>query len=142
MEELRRDEARAGARGTKSRPRKRRAVAPLPGQSSTSPLEEGELWFGRGALRNAREAEIRTYGSSVCFSQTKSIYIVSVSPTLVHVASTDNMQSPPVEINPKPAAPLDSFQVNFEGGCSTSTSSDSNSSSGRTATATSVIRKA
>ena len=58
------------ARGTKSRLRKLCPLAPLPGQSSTSPLGEVELWFGRGALCNAREAEIRTYGSSVCFSYT------------------------------------------------------------------------
>ena len=51
----------------KSRLRKLCLLAPLPGQSSTSPLGEGEFWFGRGALCNAREAEIRTYGSSVCF---------------------------------------------------------------------------
>ena len=55
------------ARGTKSRLPKLCPVAPLPGQSSTSPLGEAELWFGRGALRNARDAGIRTYGSSVCF---------------------------------------------------------------------------
>ena len=55
------------ARGTKSRRPKLCPLAPLPGQSSTSPLGEAELWFGRGALRNARDAEIRTYGSSVCF---------------------------------------------------------------------------
>ena len=70
--------ARARARGTKSRLRKLCAVAPLPGQSSTSTLVGGELWFGRGALRNAREAEIRTYGSSVCFSYTSCIYISSL----------------------------------------------------------------
>ena len=68
--QLRRGEARAGAKGTESRLCKRCAVAPLPGQSSTSTLVGGELWFGRGALRNAGEAEIRTYGSSVCFSYT------------------------------------------------------------------------
>ena len=55
------------ARGTKSRLRTLCHLAPLPGHSFTSPLEEGELWFGRGALCNARDAEIRTYGSSVCF---------------------------------------------------------------------------
>ena len=55
------------ARGTKSRLPELCPLAPLPGQSSTSPLGEGELWFGRGALCNARETEIRTYGSSVCF---------------------------------------------------------------------------
>ena len=55
------------ARGTKSRLHKLCLLAPLPGQSSTSPLGEVEFWFGRGALCNAREAEIRTYGSSVCF---------------------------------------------------------------------------
>ena len=55
------------ARGTKSRLRKLCPRAPLPGQSSTSPLGEVELRFGRGALRNARGAGIRTYGSSVCF---------------------------------------------------------------------------
>ena len=38
------------ARGTKSRLRKLCLLAPLPGQSSTSPLGEGELWFGRGAF--------------------------------------------------------------------------------------------
>ena len=62
---LRRQHGRA--RGTKSRLLTLCPLAPLPGQSSTSPLGEAELWFGRGALRNAREAEIRTYGSSVCF---------------------------------------------------------------------------
>ena len=87
--ELRRDEARAGARGTKSRLRKRRAVAPLPGQSSTSTLVGGELWFGRGALRNAREAEIRTYGSSVCFSYTIFIYISSFCLRLCSVSFTN-----------------------------------------------------
>ena len=55
------------ARGTKSTLRKPCPLAPLPGQSSTSHLGEAELWFGRGASCNAREAEIRTYGSSVCF---------------------------------------------------------------------------
>ena len=56
------------ARGTKSRLRKLCLLAPpLPGQSSTSPLGEGEFWFGRGALCNARGAEIRIHGSSVCF---------------------------------------------------------------------------
>ena len=38
------------ARGTKTRLRKRCALAPLPGQNSTSPLGEVELWFGRGAF--------------------------------------------------------------------------------------------
>ena len=55
------------ARGAKSRLPKLCALAPLPGQSSASPLGEWELWFGRGASRNAGGAQIRTYGSSVCF---------------------------------------------------------------------------
>ena len=45
----------------------------LPPSRARAPLlllGEGELWFGRGALCNAREAEIRTYGSSVCFLYT------------------------------------------------------------------------
>ena len=67
--------ARARARGTKSRLRKLCALAPLPDQSSTSTLVGGELWIGTGALRNAREAEIRTYGSSVCFLYTHILYI-------------------------------------------------------------------
>ena len=69
------------ARGTKTRLRKRCALAPLPGQNSASPSGEVELWFGRGALRNARGAEIRTYGSSVCFSYTH-IYLFSYTSTL------------------------------------------------------------
>ena len=69
------------ARGTKSRLHQLCVVAPLPGQSSTPTLVGGELWFGRGALRNAGEAEIRTYGSSVCFPYTRFIYIYSFSDT-------------------------------------------------------------
>ena len=62
---------RAG--GTKSRLRTSFALSPpSPARAPPLLLGEGELWFGRGgALRNAREAVIRTYGSSVCFSYTQ-----------------------------------------------------------------------
>ena len=46
------------------------SFALLPPSRARAPLlrlGEAELWFGRGALRNARGTEIRTYGSSVCF---------------------------------------------------------------------------
>ena len=79
-----------GATGTKSRLRKLCAAAPLPGQSSTSISVGGEPWFGRGALRNAREAEFRTYGSSVCFSYTIFIYISFFFLCLCFVSFTNN----------------------------------------------------
>ena len=46
------------------------SFALLPPSRARAPLlrlGEAELWFGRGAWRNARGTEIRTYGSSVCF---------------------------------------------------------------------------
>ena len=45
------------ARGTKSRLRKLCPLAPLPDQSSTSPLGEGELWFGTVSNTHLRAHE-------------------------------------------------------------------------------------
>ena len=54
------------------------SFALLPPSRARAPLllsGEGEIWFGRGPLRNARGVEIRTYGSFVCFPYTRIIYI-------------------------------------------------------------------
>ena len=80
------------------------SFALLPPSRARAPLPlwwEGELWFGRGALRNAREAEIRTYGSSVCFLYTKLMYRCICIRSVVFRSSTANTPSPPVKINLK-----------------------------------------
>ena len=72
------------------------SFALLPPSRARAPLPlwwEEELWFGRGALRNAREAEIRTYGSSVCFSYTKYYYIRTHLRLSVYGSFTENTPS-------------------------------------------------
>ena len=78
------------------------SFALLPPSRARAPLPlwwEGELWFGRGALRNAGEAEIRTYGSSVCFSYTRHIYICTHLRLSVYGLFTENTPSHTVKIN-------------------------------------------